>query len=76
MAKYHLKLCPFCGSKTAPRLKFHGFGIKRFFIVKCERNLGGCGANTTGGTRRFAIENWNVSYPTLKGVWLEAKRDP
>ena len=60
MAKYHLKLCPFCGSKTAPRLKFHGFGIKRFFIVQCERNLGGCGANTTGGTRRFAIENWNM----------------
>ena len=59
MAKYHLKQCPFCGSATSPRIKAKGTGIKKFFIVQCERNLDGCGANVTGGTRRFAIENWN-----------------
>ena len=60
MSKYRLKSCPFCGSKTAPRLKSHGTGINRFFIVQCERNLGGCGANTTGPIKRFAIDNWNM----------------
>ena len=59
MAKYKLDYCPFCGEQNSPRLKFHGFGVKRFFIVKCEPKLGGCGASITGATRNIAIEKWN-----------------
>ena len=59
MAKYHLEFCPFCGEIRAPRLKFHGVGVKKFFIVKCEPALGGCGASVTGATRNLAIEKWN-----------------
>ena len=59
MAKYHLEFCPFCGETISPRLKFHGVGVKRFFIVKCEPALGGCGASVTGATRNLAIEKWN-----------------
>lgn len=59
MAKYNLEYCPFCGETTSPRLKFHGVGVKKFFIVKCEPALGGCGASVTGATRNLAIEKWN-----------------
>ena len=57
--KIKLKPCPFCGKSESVHLLAHGTGIKRFFIVRCECGLGGCGANVTGATRRFAADNWN-----------------
>ena len=59
MPKYNLEYCPFCGDTNSPRLKAHGVGVKKFFIVKCEPALGGCGASVTGATRNLAIEKWN-----------------
>jgi len=57
--KFKLLPCPFCGKSESVHILAHGTGIKKFFIVRCERGLDGCGANVTGGTRRFAAENWN-----------------
>ena len=55
-----LKECPFCGAGRATLHLFtHGEGVRKFFIVRCERGLGGCGANITGTTRRDAADAWN-----------------
>lgn len=58
-AKITLEHCPFFGNHNSIHLFAHGCGIAKFFIVRCETGLGGCGASVTGATRRLAAENWN-----------------
>jgi hypothetical protein len=67
--KGELKLCPFCGSRTAPELadsndleQLEGDDTlpNPYFAVVCDVHAGGCGA--TGGygaTAKRAVSKWN-----------------
>ena len=56
MTDQALKPCPFCGSKTAPKLV--EYCVK--WYVCCEKRVDGCGADfDTFKTRQQAIDAWN-----------------
>jgi len=78
MSDHTLKPCPFCGSKTAPKLVEY---CAKWYVC-CETRVNGCGADfDTFKTRQQAIDAWNrrdsavVSEKLEEKAGIEARRE-